>query len=468
VKRSLIYLLIVIFIIALSGSAFAATAPAFVDVPAKHWSYEAVAYLAQTGIIDGYNDKTFRGDKTMTRYEMAQIVYKAVLKENQANVVQKAVIDKLAAEYAMEMTKIENIDKRLATVEANQSNLKLTGSLMEQYQTKSFVQQNPSNPNTSWGQQKWQFRLNGTAKVDDNTNIYLRLANPTMTGLHYDDSGSNYAGDFNNPTKRNVFGIDRFYATTNAGAMKFTVGRIPLATDSLDLITDSALFSYDGAKVNWSWGKVNFDVKRGVFARALTDPLSFGYKYAPGFDANGNGLDKYYANMDVNSMVVSSKEGSFNWALGWTRFTNQKLDIPLQNYKFAEAGYQISDVLRVDTIYGKNNQQPQGSPVAGGIYWLAQTIIGDQSLNAAGKQNLTVAYLHAGTNTVNGNWTAFDQPSEDNNDGHNGSAWTDLDLSFRFAISPNMILKANYGIVTCQQFSTETYHVSRLQVTYKF
>ncbi|MDF2927765.1 MAG: S-layer protein [Anaerospora sp.] len=53
-------------------SAFAANP--FVDVPAKHWAYDAVSKLAQAGIVDGYGDGTFRGDKNITRYEMAQIL----------------------------------------------------------------------------------------------------------------------------------------------------------------------------------------------------------------------------------------------------------------------------------------------------------------------------------------------------------------------------------------------------------
>lgn len=457
-----------VFVFSITGAAFAASAPAFVDVPAKHWSYEAVAYLAQTGIVDGYDAKTFGGDRTMTRYEMAQIVYKAVLKENQANVVQKAVIDKLAAEFALEMTKIENIDKRLAKVEANQPNLKITGSLMEQYQTKAFPVQPNISDNKSYGTGKWQFRLNGTAKVDDNTDVFLRIANPMMIGTHYDDSGSNYYGDFNDGTKRNAFGIDRFYATTRTGTMKVTVGRIPLVTDSKDLITDSTLFSYDGAKINWSWGGLDFDAKRGIFARGLTTPLSFGYKYAPGFDANGNSLDSIWADMAVNSIVMSSKIGNFNWDLGWTRFTNQKKDLDLLNYKFAEAGYQISDVLRIDFLYGKNGDQPPKSQGGGGSYWLAQTVIGDQSLNVADKHNLTVSYLHAGINSVNGLWTSFDQPSEDLNDGYNGSAWTDFDLSYRYALSKNLILRANYGTIIDRQYHKDDWRVTRLQATFKF
>ena len=57
-------------------SAFAANP--FSDVESKHWSYDSVAKLAKAGIIDGYGDGTFRGDRTMTRYEMAEIIYNAL------------------------------------------------------------------------------------------------------------------------------------------------------------------------------------------------------------------------------------------------------------------------------------------------------------------------------------------------------------------------------------------------------
>ena len=65
------------------ATAFAVPAFAnpFSDVPADHWAYDAVSSLAQAGVIEGYEDGTFRGNKTMTRYEMAQIVAKAMTKE---------------------------------------------------------------------------------------------------------------------------------------------------------------------------------------------------------------------------------------------------------------------------------------------------------------------------------------------------------------------------------------------------
>ena len=52
------------------GTAMAANP--FSDVPAGHWAYAAVAKLAAAGVVDGYPDGTYKGDRTMTRYEMAQ------------------------------------------------------------------------------------------------------------------------------------------------------------------------------------------------------------------------------------------------------------------------------------------------------------------------------------------------------------------------------------------------------------
>lgn len=64
-----------------SSVAFAAEgADGFSDVPKDHWAYEALDYLAKEGIIEGCGDGTFRGNRTMTRYEMASIVAKATQK----------------------------------------------------------------------------------------------------------------------------------------------------------------------------------------------------------------------------------------------------------------------------------------------------------------------------------------------------------------------------------------------------
>jgi len=92
-----------------------AFANALTDVPANHWAYDAVNKLVAAGVVDGYGDGTFRGDKTMTRYEMAQIVAKAMNKVS--TVDEKIIVDKLAAEFGQELSdlgvKVDGIQKQL-------------------------------------------------------------------------------------------------------------------------------------------------------------------------------------------------------------------------------------------------------------------------------------------------------------------------------------------------------------------
>lgn len=72
----------------------------FPDVPANHWAYEAVSKLAGNGIVEGYPDGDFHGDRTMTRYEMAQVIYKALKKGG-------AVDQKLVKEFNKEIEAVK-------------------------------------------------------------------------------------------------------------------------------------------------------------------------------------------------------------------------------------------------------------------------------------------------------------------------------------------------------------------------
>ena len=75
----------------------------FSDVPLDHWAYDAVNKLAEDGIIDGYGDINFGGDKPITRYEMAQLVEKAMQNQENARAVDKAAIEKLQKEFDSEL-----------------------------------------------------------------------------------------------------------------------------------------------------------------------------------------------------------------------------------------------------------------------------------------------------------------------------------------------------------------------------
>jgi hypothetical protein len=83
-KKSLVFALTGMFVVGATATTFAAPNP-FSDVPAGHWAYDAVSELAKDGIIEGYGDGTFRGNRSITRYEMAQMVARALAKKNSSS-----------------------------------------------------------------------------------------------------------------------------------------------------------------------------------------------------------------------------------------------------------------------------------------------------------------------------------------------------------------------------------------------
>ena len=75
----------------------AASATPFSDVPANHWAYQAIQSLAADGLVEGYPDGKFKGDRPLTRYEMAVLVARVIakLQANGAGYASKADLDKL-------------------------------------------------------------------------------------------------------------------------------------------------------------------------------------------------------------------------------------------------------------------------------------------------------------------------------------------------------------------------------------
>ncbi len=110
--------LVLAMAMALGVTASAYAANPFTDVPAGHWAYDSISKLAAAGVIEGYGDDTFRGDRLMTRYEMAQIVAKAMAKG--------ANVDKLAAEFADEL---DALGVRVAALEKKTDNVKINGQI---------------------------------------------------------------------------------------------------------------------------------------------------------------------------------------------------------------------------------------------------------------------------------------------------------------------------------------------------
>ena len=93
----------------------------FVDVPTDSWAYKSVVELADAGVIQGVDGEYFQGQRNITRYEAAEMVAKAMAHMDKATVEQRALINKLADEYADELN---NLGVRVSNLENKVGNVK--------------------------------------------------------------------------------------------------------------------------------------------------------------------------------------------------------------------------------------------------------------------------------------------------------------------------------------------------------
>ena len=166
-KKTLVSALTTALVVGAASTTFAAANP-FADVPADHWAYDAVAQLVQDGIINGYGDGTYVGDQNMSRYEMAQIVAKAMAKSDAADNNNKALIDKLAAEFSDELA---NLGVRVADLEAKTDNVKWEGLVRYDWNTTNFAQ----GEHRDREENVLKLRLEPTMTINENWTAHARI-----------------------------------------------------------------------------------------------------------------------------------------------------------------------------------------------------------------------------------------------------------------------------------------------------
>ena len=244
--------LVLAMAMALGVTASAYAANPFSDVPAGHWAYDSINKLAAAGVIEGYGDDTFRGDRLMTRYEMAQIVARAMAKG--------ANVDKLAAEFADELDKL---NVRVAALEKKSDNVKITGAIRYHYKySKKSADGQDSNKLHENG---LRTRLVFTGKVNDNWKYVGRLENQQM--FHNDDDpGVNHVGE-DGDTRFNIAKLEG-----RLGGVKVIAGR------DNDVFVNGYIYDgeYDAVKLSYgdkwyvsgAYGKLT-DVNEGGLLRDL-------------------------------------------------------------------------------------------------------------------------------------------------------------------------------------------------------
>ena len=225
--------LVLAMAMALGVTASAYAANPFSDVPAGHWAYDSINKLAAAGVIEGYGDSTFGGDKLMTRYEMAQIVAKAMAKG--------ANVDKLAAEFADEL---DNLGVRVAALEKKADNVKITGQIRYEYAGRDGDLKKTEG---SVALNRLRTRLFVNGAINDDWTYTARIQN--------DQNFKNDAGD--ETTKFN-----QAYVTGRVGGLAVVAGKAPIVLAEGNLYDDTAEF------VSASYGK---DVKLTAYAGQPTD-----------------------------------------------------------------------------------------------------------------------------------------------------------------------------------------------------
>ncbi|MBQ9572058.1 MAG: S-layer homology domain-containing protein [Acidaminococcaceae bacterium] len=160
-KKSVV--LAIAMVLGVTASAYAANP--FTDVPAGHWAYDSISKLAAAGVIEGYGDDTFRGDRLMTRFEMAQIVAKAMAKG--------ANVDKLAAEFADEL---DALGVRVAALEKKSDNVTITGEIRYHWarSSRNYLDTGSADGRRGTGLRS---RLYFNGQINDNWKYVGRLQN---------------------------------------------------------------------------------------------------------------------------------------------------------------------------------------------------------------------------------------------------------------------------------------------------
>ena len=370
-KKTLVSALTTALVVGAASTTFAAANP-FADVPADHWAYDAVSELQAKGVINGYAvDNTFRGNQNMTRYEMAQIVAKAMAKVSTSgsNVsgADKAMVDKLAAEFKDELA---NLGVRMDNLEARMDNVKWSGFVRYEYKTRG---QKDVGRSTA---QRIKLRLTPTMKINDKWTAHARLEYGMDANSAHNSTSAAWAGGYIG----SQFRVDQAWVDTKLGKATVKLGRFGTwdyashgwAMD--DTIT--------GAEVNVPFGDGawHVNVAGGRYSWYGTDTLN-------AVDANGN--PEYWGHGDSNLIgdpstgygggtwtyvggQVYYAKGKFDAGVGYHYFRSKQATQAQfasmgtkENIQIASVGlgyhfgpvYAIADYSRVNTELNDPNQK---------------------------------------------------------------------------------------------------------------
>ena len=391
---------------AVLGVTTAFAANPFSDVTPDSWAYQAVSQLANAGIVNGYPDGTFKGQNNITRYEMAQMVAKAMANQDRANAEQQAMINRLADEFSNELN---NLGVRVARLEDRVGNVKVTGDARLRYQDAEHAKSKFDA----------RARVQFNAKVNDRTDAVVRLTSGNF------ELGNSQNGGNSNAT------IDRAYVNHKFGErVSLKAGRFG-QTIGGGLAFDG---TFDGAQLNAGNDK--------IMAQAA-------YGYMVSGEAAGLTKDQ---NVTNTYLGLKGKVGKHTMVGGFYDRVNQDSTNGYKNiYGFnADANF---DKVWVGGEWLKDSHVDESQA------WTAGLGFGDYNIAKKGSWDVKGQYFNAKANA----------PIVDTTYNHlyttNAKGWM---ASVNYALQNNVGLSANYGFDWKTQDGADLSDFYRADLNYKF
>ena len=343
---------------ALTAGVSAYAANPFSDVSPDDWAYQAVSDLSDQGVVEGYPDGTFKGERNMTRYELAQVIARLMAREDQLNAEQKATLDKLAGEYADELA---NLGVRVSNLEKKVGNISWFGDARMRWQEKGY-KADGSKKEDSWN---GRMRINAKAQVNDSTYVRGRFT-----------SNMNFKDNADANTKMDVLFVHHQFGDKvgmNLGRHFLTLGQTGMYYDDF----------FDGAQLFIGDSKLTLEAGYGRMNTWIND---YGQKkddtvYARLYGKTGRiGYDAEY----IKTVGAADADKKSIWGAGLTVGVTDAVDVFGDFYK---------------------NTKPAGDPQM----WTAGLGFGHYNLKKPGTFRVAAQYVRneAGAYFGGSTYTAF-------------------------------------------------------------
>lgn len=407
------------------GATCAFAANPFVDVPTDSWAYKSVVELADAGIIQGVDGSYFQGDRNITRYEAAEMTAKAMAHMDKASVEQRALINKLADEYADELN---SLGVRVANLEKKVGNVKLSGDARIRFQ-----HQNGNDDYRNDHSWDYRFRVRANAQVNDRTTVTYGIS----TGdLNFGDNGAaSGADDDNGDTFTDDAKVDYNFGGDH---WNLSVGR-----------TDTYILGGDNA-YGFQYGD--------VFDRAELKYTSDHFAATAGYGKfkEGYAADDADAEVVGNGLLgVKTGYGELEGFFGGGRAAGSAVGVYYNDFSGGAKGFKADDIwgAYASLNLGKWNAFANYEKISNDVtddpeVWIGKLTYGSADSETRGTWDAWVEYINSDRGALLGGAT---------------NSWRDdsvLDNVKSWGVGIDYTLAKNVVLTAAQTFGTEAKHGS--------